>query len=94
MRERTAELEQERSIAERERKRVEVLLQDTNHRIGNSLATVSSLLGLQMRQTQDENARAALVAARDRVQTFPPRIAGFGLARIWKPHGWMNSCNR
>lgn len=69
VRERTAELEQERSIAERERKRVEVLLQDTNHRIGNSLATVSSLLGLQMRQTQDENARAALVAARDRVQT-------------------------
>ncbi len=69
VRERTVELEQERSIAERERKRVEVLLQDTNHRIGNSLATVSSLLGLQLRQTQDENARAALAAARDRVQT-------------------------
>lgn len=67
--ERTAELEEERRIAEHERSRVELLLQDTNHRIGNSLATVSSLLGLQMRQTQSEDARAALVAARDRVQT-------------------------
>ncbi|MCL7998387.1 CHASE3 domain-containing protein [Brucella sp. 21LCYQ03] len=67
--ERTAELEQERAIAERERNRVEILLQDSNHRIGNSLATVSSLLGLQLRQTRSEEARAALVAARDRVQT-------------------------
>lgn len=66
---RTAELEQERAVAERERKRVEILLQDSNHRIGNSLATVSSLLGLQLRQTRSEEARAALVAARDRVQT-------------------------
>lgn len=69
VRERTAELEEERRIAERERQRVESLLQDTNHRIGNSLATVSSLLGLQMRQTRSEDARAALAAARDRVQT-------------------------
>ncbi|WP_407932745.1 sensor histidine kinase [Brucella pseudogrignonensis] len=69
VRERTMELEQERAIAEHERKRVEILLQDSNHRIGNSLATVSSLLGLQLRQTQSEEARAALSAARDRVQT-------------------------
>ncbi len=69
VRARTAELEEERRIAERERARVELLLQDTNHRIGNSLATVSSLLGLQMRQTASEDARAALAAARDRVQT-------------------------
>lgn len=69
VRERTAELEEERRIAERERQRVELLLQDTNHRIGNSLATVSSLLGLQMRQARSEDARAALSAARDRVQT-------------------------
>ncbi|ERM00679.1 sensor histidine kinase [Brucella intermedia 229E] len=69
VKERTAELEEERRIAERERQRVELLLQDTNHRIGNSLATVSSLLGLQMRQTRSEDARAALAAARDRVQT-------------------------
>lgn len=69
VRERTAELEEERRIAERERYRVELLLQDTNHRIGNSLATVSSLLGLQMRQARSEDAREALSAARDRVQT-------------------------
>lgn len=67
--ERTAELEKERAIAERERQRVEILLQDSNHRIGNSLATVSSLLGLQLRQTRSEEARSALSAARDRVQT-------------------------
>ncbi len=67
--ERTAELEKERGIAERERQRVEILLQDSNHRIGNSLATVSSLLGLQLRQTRSEEARSALSAARDRVQT-------------------------
>lgn len=41
----------------------------SNHRIGNSLATVSSLLGLQLRQTRSEEARSALSAARDRVQT-------------------------
>ncbi|MCX2697260.1 MULTISPECIES: sensor histidine kinase [Ochrobactrum] len=69
VKERTAELERERAVAEHERKRVEILLQDSNHRIGNSLATVSSLLGLQLRQTRSEEARAALVAARDRVQT-------------------------
>lgn len=69
VRERTAELEEERAVAERERKRVEILLQDSNHRIGNSLATVSSLLGLQLRQTRSDEVRAALSAARDRVQT-------------------------
>src|SRR5690606_7685824 len=69
VRERTAELEQERRIAERERRRVEILLHDSNHRIGNSLATVSSLLGLQLRQTRNEEARRALSAARDRVHT-------------------------
>lgn len=67
VRERTIELQHQREIAERERERVEVLLQDSNHRIGNSLATVSSLLGLQLRQVTSDEARAALQAARDRV---------------------------
>lgn len=67
---RTKELQQQQEIAERERRRVEVLLQDSNHRIGNSLATVSSLLGLQLRQVKTDDARAALNAARDRVQTI------------------------
>ena len=52
IRERTAETEEARAHAERERERVETLLQDTNHRIGNSLATVSSLLGLQMTRSK------------------------------------------
>ncbi|PYE88729.1 sensor histidine kinase [Phyllobacterium leguminum] len=68
--ERTAELENARAVAERERRRVEVLLQDSNHRIGNSLATVSSLLSLQLREATNENARRVLIAARDRVQTI------------------------
>ena len=68
--ERTAELDLARQHAERERERVETLLRDTNHRIGNSLATVSSLLGLQVMRAKSEEARVALEAARDRVQTI------------------------
>ena len=68
--ERTAELEEARTHAERERARVEALLQDTNHRIGNSLATVSSLLGLQMTRSQSPEVRDALEAAQNRVQAI------------------------
>lgn len=67
---RTAELQQEREIAERERHRVEVLLQDSSHRIGNSLAQVSSLLSLQLRQVGNEDARNALNSARARIHTI------------------------
>jgi two-component sensor histidine kinase len=67
VRERTAEAEEARAHAERERARVETLLQDTSHRIGNSLATVSSLLGLQLSRTRSEEARTALEAAQSRV---------------------------
>lgn len=68
VRERTAEAEEARAHAERERARVEALLQDTNHRIGNSLATVSSLLGLQLTRSQSAEVRQALEAAQARVQ--------------------------
>lgn len=67
---RTVELQQEREVAERERRRVEVLLHDSNHRIGNSLAQVSSLLSLQMRQIDNEDARKALDAAKARIYTI------------------------
>ncbi|MBA8878072.1 CHASE3 domain-containing protein [Phyllobacterium myrsinacearum] len=67
---RTAELEKAMLIAKRERARVETLLQDSDHRIGNSLATVSSLLGIQMRDVSSEEIRVALGAARDRIQTI------------------------
>ena len=70
VRDRTQALEDARLDAERERDRVEALLQDTSHRIGNSLATVSSLLGLQMLRSQSEEVRQALEAARARVHAI------------------------
>ncbi|MHB1103880.1 MAG: sensor histidine kinase [Devosia sp.] len=70
VRERTVEAEEARAHAERERARVEALLQDTNHRIGNSLATVSSLLGLQLTRTRSREVRTALEAAQSRVHAI------------------------
>ncbi|WP_375615976.1 MULTISPECIES: sensor histidine kinase [unclassified Bartonella] len=70
VKERTQELEKARNHAEKERQRVEILLQDASHRIGNSLATVSSLLGLQLSRSKNEEVRAVLGAARDRIQTI------------------------
>lgn len=70
VRQRTAEAEEARAHAERERARVEALLQDTNHRIGNSLATVSSLLGLQVTRTKSAEVRMALDAAQARVHAI------------------------
>jgi two-component sensor histidine kinase/CHASE3 domain sensor protein len=70
VRERTQALEEATNHAERERERVEALLQDTNHRIGNSLATVSSLLGLQLMRTKSHEVREALEAARGRVHAI------------------------
>ena len=67
---RTQALEEAREHAERERQRVEALLQDTNHRIGNSLATVSSLLGLQLMRSKSPEVKAALEAARSRVHAI------------------------
>ena len=67
---RTRALEEAREHAERERQRVEALLQDANHRIGNSLATVSSLLGLQLLRSKSEEVKAALEAARSRVHSI------------------------
>lgn len=67
---RTAEVQEARGRAERERARLETLLQDTNHRIGNSLATVSSLLGLQLARASSEEVRNALEAAQLRVQAI------------------------
>lgn len=70
VRERTNDLDNARLHAEKERQRVELLLQDTSHRIGNSLATVASLLGIQARRSPDEHVANALNSARDRIQTI------------------------
>lgn len=56
--------------AESERARVELLLQDVNHRVGNNLAMVSGMLGLQISGTRDEEVRAQLKAAQARVSTI------------------------
>lgn len=70
VRERTQALEEARQHAEHERERVEALLQDTSHRIGNSLATVSSLLGLQLLRSSSEEVQVALESARSRVHAI------------------------
>lgn len=70
VRARTAEVEEARGRAERERARLETLLQDTNHRIGNSLATVSSLLGLQLARSHSDEVKSALEAAQGRVHAI------------------------
>ncbi|MBB5074349.1 signal transduction histidine kinase [Bartonella callosciuri] len=60
--ERTEELERARNHAEKERQRVEMLLQDASHRISNSLGTVASLLRLQLNRSKNEEVRAVLGA--------------------------------
>ncbi|ABS63638.1 signal transduction histidine kinase [Parvibaculum lavamentivorans DS-1] len=75
--ERTADLERARELAESEagraeyeRGRVELLLRDVTHRVGNNLAMVSSLLRMQQSKVNDGEARSALETARGRIQTI------------------------
>lgn len=70
VKERTNELETATQYAEKERQRVEFLLQDASHRIGNSLATVSSLLSIQINQSNNDEVKSALIVARDHIQTI------------------------
>jgi len=85
---RTAELEESRSHAERERARVELLLQDTNHRIGNSLATVSSLLGLQVARSRSPEVKSALESAQNRVHSI---ASGHRRLRLGADHETVNA---
>ncbi len=63
-----AVIEKERAVAERSR--VELLLQDVNHRVGNNLAMVSSMLGLQISAARDADTKRQLRAAQERVATI------------------------
>lgn len=53
-----------------ERARVEAMMGDAHHQIVNSLATVSSLVGLQILRSDSEAVSVALEAARARVHTI------------------------
>lgn len=68
--ERTEELARAAELANRERLRAETLLTDVNHRVGNSLALVSSFLTMQQRIVTSSEAASALSAARARVQAI------------------------
>lgn len=77
VKERTRELEVSREMAEAEteraeyeRGRVELLLREVTHRVGNNLAMISSLLRMQQARLSDTEARAALETARGRIQTI------------------------
>jgi len=60
-----------RDAAERDiheaRERAEVLLREVNHRVANSLAIVSSLVGLQAKAVEDDVARTALEETQARI---------------------------
>lgn len=55
---------------ERERLRIEALLRDVNHRVGNNLAMVSALLNVQSRQAREPAVRLALAQAQSRIQAI------------------------
>ncbi|WP_248306779.1 CHASE3 domain-containing protein [Bosea sp. AAP35] len=61
--ERTSELENERL-------RMEALLRDVSHRVGNNLAMVSALLNVQSRQSREPAVRLALQQAQSRIQAI------------------------
>jgi two-component sensor histidine kinase/CHASE3 domain sensor protein len=68
--------ELERKVTERtlqlenERLRIEALLRDVNHRVGNNLAMVSALLNVQSRQTREPAVKQALAQAQSRIQAI------------------------
>lgn len=64
---RTAELDEAREAAVRDAERIQLLLRDVHHRVGNSLQLVAAFLGLQANSIGTPEARSALNAARERV---------------------------
>ncbi len=65
------ELVRERTTAlERETSRVQALLGDVTHRVGNNLGLIAAMLNLQMRQTTNDTVREALGAANSRIHAI------------------------
>ncbi|MGL4325781.1 MAG: sensor histidine kinase [Beijerinckiaceae bacterium] len=63
VRKRTEELERERS-------RVEALLRDVTHRVGNNLAMIAALLNIQRRRIDDKRVQQALEEVATRIQAM------------------------
>ena len=70
VRERTESLERATQDLQRESEQMQVLLNEINHRVGNSMQMVSSFLGLQAEKTEHPEAKEALDAARARVHAM------------------------
>ena len=64
VRQRTHELEAAKGEVQREKDRAEALLADLNHRVGNSLQVVSSLLGMHGTRIKSQEARDVLESVR------------------------------
>jgi two-component sensor histidine kinase/CHASE3 domain sensor protein len=64
VRQRTHELEAAKAESQREKDRAEALLADLNHRVGNSLQIVSSLLGMHGARIKSQEARDVLESVR------------------------------
>jgi two-component sensor histidine kinase/CHASE3 domain sensor protein len=64
VRQRTHELETAKAEVQREKERAEALLADLNHRVGNSLQIVSSLLGMHGARITSQEARDVLESVR------------------------------
>jgi two-component sensor histidine kinase len=70
VRQRTHELEAAKAEVQREKDRAEALLADLNHRVGNSLQIVSSLLGMHGSRIRSEEARQVLESVRSCVHAI------------------------
>lgn len=64
VRQRTSELETAKAEIQREKDRAEALLADLNHRVGNSLQIVSSLLGMHGARIESQEAKEILESVR------------------------------
>ncbi len=63
IRDRTQALEQEKN-------RVTALLQDVTHRVGNNLAMISAIIGVQIRKSDNDAVKTALLDARVRISAI------------------------
>jgi two-component sensor histidine kinase/CHASE3 domain sensor protein len=97
VRQRTNELEGAKADIQRERDRAEALLADLNHRVGNSLQIVSSLLGMHGARIESEEAREALESVRSCVHAIASaqrRIRLSGANDLVEIHPFLESLIR